>query len=142
MEAEVQKTRNLYYKVQNNLDKYEQQDGGGGITRYFDEEGNIVKISAKKAAYPSFAPSKLYSAEYYYEITDQGYCPRFVFVYGKNKEYRIYLTEDRSCVRYIDAEGEIHDYRNPISQSELAQITEIQGFCTNAEMEIVWAFGG
>ena len=28
------------------------------------------------------------------------------------------------------------------SQSELAQITEIQGFCTNAEMEIAWALGG
>lgn len=87
-----------------------------------DKDGNIVKISAKKGAYSSFAPSKTYAAEYYYEITDQGYCPRFVFVYGKGEEYRIYLARDKSCIRYIDAEGKVHDYENPISQSELVSI--------------------
>lgn len=53
-----------------------------------------------------------------------------------------YLTKNGNCVRYIDAVGEVHNYQKPISQTELAQITELQGFCTNAVMEIAWAFEG
>lgn len=139
VEAAVKEIRELYYGVQNNLGSFEQQDGGGGTTRYLDKEGNIVKISVGKGAYDPSDLSEKYAAEYFYEITDHGYRPRFVFVYGQNEEYRIYLTKGGNCVRYIDDKGTIYDYENPISQDALAQITEMQEFCTKAEMEIVWA---
>ena len=142
IEAEIKEIRDLYYGIQNNLDQYQKEDGGSGTTRYLDQAGNIVKITAKKGAYTSFKPSEVYAAEYFYEISDQKYCPRFVFIYGNNEEYRIYLTKNGDCVRYIDAVGEVHNYQKPISQTELAQITELQGFCTNAVMEIAWAFEG
>lgn len=140
--AEIKEIRDLYYGIQNNLDQYQKEDGGSDTIRYLDQDGNIVKITAKKGAYTSFRPSEIYAAEYFYEISDQKYCPRFVFIYGNNEEYRIYLTKNGDCVRYIDAVGEVHNYQKPISQTELAQITELQGFCTNAVMEIEWAFEG
>lgn len=68
IDDEIQEIRNIYNEIQNNIANYTVQDGGGGTTRYIDNEGNIRKIIAEKGSYSEVESSKEYSVEYYYQL--------------------------------------------------------------------------
>ena len=139
LETQIQEIRDIYYTIQNNLDSFEVQDGGGSTTRYIDENGYIRKISAQKGSYSGVECSQIYAAEFYYQIIDGKYLIRFVFIFGNGEEHRIYLDKSGTCIRYINEYGTI--YNNSEAQAQLEARADIDQLSSMGLMEIHWAVG-
>lgn len=139
VETQVQEVRDIYWEIQNNLEALQQEDGGA-VVRYLDSDGHIRKIVAPKGAYYDEEISEKYNAEYYYEIDQNQYYLRFMFIYGNGEEYRFYFDRNRDCFRYIGADGIVHDYQPPLEALE--EITDLYPFSMYGQLEIAWAMGG
>lgn len=139
VETQVQEVRDIYWEIQNNLEALQQEDGGA-VVRYLDSDGHIRKIVAPKGAYYDEEISEKYNAEYYYEIDQNQYYLRFMFIYGNGEEYRFYFDRNRDCFRYIGADGIVHDYQPPLEALE--DITDLYPFSMYGQLEIAWAMGG
>lgn len=73
-----------------------------------------------------------------YQLIDNKYNLRFVFVFGAGEEHRIYLDEDGACIRYIDPSGVVYD--NVVAQEQLDKHSDLTTYCTKGMLEIHWAF--
>lgn len=141
VEEEIEKIKSVYYSIQDNLPELYEEEEEGGIIRYYDSQNRIRKIACIPNCYQdmilNYPALNGYSAEYYYDENEQ---IKFVFVYNQyGVQHRFYIYDRAYCIRYIDDKGEIYDF------SELEDPTEINAFgqfCTQAQLEIAWAYGG
>lgn len=141
LEEEIENIKSVCYDIQNNLSALYEVDGGGGTTRYFDSSNKIRKIVCISDCYQDMLlnyPELVgYSAEYYYDENEQ---LKFVLIYNElGDKHRFYIYDRAYCIRYIDGEGNIHNFPNLIDPTE---INTFGVFCTQAQLEIAWAYGG
>lgn len=141
LEEEIENIKSVYNDIQDNSSALYEVDGGGGTTRYYDPNNRIRKIVCIPDCYQeillNYPELAGYSAEYYYDKNEQ---LKFVFIYNEyGDEHRFYIYDRSYCIRYIDGEGNIYDFPDLTTPIE---VNTLGVFCSQAQLEIAWAYGG
>lgn len=148
VETEIKKIRKICNTIDSELEQMEIQDGGGGTTRYIDQDRYIRMITVDPHAYYDMdEKTQKAKASYFYDVVDGQEQACFVSVTTENGDYyRFYLSYDpdctsnsENCIRYIDNNGVITDYPDYVDPSD---ICEYGRYCFFAYMEIAWAYEG
>lgn len=134
VEEEVNKIRDIYYRVQGDSSNLTKQDGGS-VTRWIDSNGKIRKIVAPAGTYDDTngADAAKYNAEFYYNENEELV---FVFLYSGKEEHRLYVVQGE-CVRYIGQDGSVNDYPE---LKEAESVCDLGYFIGLGMMEIHYAY--
>ena len=103
--------RPYYYKVNDNIDSYNQKTDGNKKIWYSGKE--VVKMELAKGS-----NGYNYSRQYYFDETTGNLI--FAFVFDGTTEYRLYFDVDR-IMRFIDSNGNIFDNPKSIDALKMAE---------------------
>ena len=95
----IQEIKDQATEIVNNLSGYHREGAEGSFLRYYDDNGNLMKV----LVYPEQSKEGIYE-EYYYWNNELF----FAYIWSGDDE-ELYYYHDGSLIRWIDQNGESHD---------------------------------